>query len=570
MKVALGIELSVCDEFIELEYNPLKAGLTQVKYHASSKKLDEYLTIDVIFIPAVLEGIEYDASIMLDHLRLSPNKAVRETTIVIVTELVDSFKPTRELERHLEYNVEVMAKDETNGYNKLNRSKNTEKLDFIIHSIGKTRSFTGRHNAANIWGPYKLIQGYHKLSGNAIPTLEELKDKLSEDTFFKKKILFEDCSVHGSVSKKTISKLRESLSKCSKILIIEDELDRGWKDVYTHIFIQPELAPLIEFESCYERALSKNAKDYDLILLDLRLNEPSSGEATDITEIRRTKGIQLLQRYKKDWKWTPVIITTASNKVWSSQAAMDEGANGFWSKEGIEYNSTLEFTIENTERLLSIIIESVEWSKMLEPLALAFTAMYNSCIKFHKQLTIATKISEKADIFSAITYTKNSSFVESLSQKMQLNLAYLVAFSLNNQIRELVLDYNRRIYRLKQIKGFQEFGEREPPKGVKFHESVSRILKVYENVPTSQIDNYLVEFLAILDANNLEEAEELHNEWNYLKGKRNDGPFTHDHQEANHLADIGWEDIIRVLNFYKKIICNQNKFQTANTDIHLH
>ncbi|PFP25938.1 DNA-binding response regulator [Bacillus sp. AFS073361] len=99
------------------------------------------------------------------------------------------------------------------------------------------------------------------------------------------------------------------------ILVIEDETQ-----------IARVLKMELEFE-CYQVTVEHNGKsgletalnsDVDLILLDVMLPGVS--------------GIEVLRRYRKDNKKTPVILLTARNTTFDKVAGLDHGANDYVTK----------------------------------------------------------------------------------------------------------------------------------------------------------------------------------------------------------------------------------------------
>ena len=131
-----------------------------------------------------------------------------------------------------------------------------------------------------------------------------------------------------------------------KVLLIDDEAEKGWEDFYKCFFqyninnksIQFETLKL-DFKSSTQENIIKEAcckvtEFYpDIVLLDLRLcdkdfNTNPQSEPKDFT------GYKILEEIKKINKGIQVIITTASNKVWNYQSTYDVGANGYLIKKG--------------------------------------------------------------------------------------------------------------------------------------------------------------------------------------------------------------------------------------------
>lgn len=128
----------------------------------------------------------------------------------------------------------------------------------------------------------------------------------------------------------------------SKVLLIDDESDKGWHTFYNSFF---QMSPSITFEALnvdykgfaqneiIEKAIAKiNDFDADVVLLDLRLCDTDFSKGIKPEYLT---GSQILNRIKqKINKGIQVIVTTASNKVWSYKSILIEGADGYIVKRG--------------------------------------------------------------------------------------------------------------------------------------------------------------------------------------------------------------------------------------------
>jgi len=554
MKIALGIELPFCDKIFDFITAPLPSRHLQVKYHLSCKQLENLEKIDIIFIPALKTEMMYNACDQLDHLRLSNNKVVREAYVIVVDDEVNSLELDDHLNLHLDYRVEVKKSKQIDDSFQINPDTKQKRIDYIINNIGNEKSFTGRHDAANKWGPYKLIQGYQLLSGRPQPEMEAIKDNLSEDLYFKKKLLGDQNILNSDhFSQNKVDSFRSALCKSRKILVVDDELNQGWQLVYTAIFKQANSKIEIDYVGDFATASKKNAKDYDLILLDLRMNQAASEDASDIENIHQTSGIELLHIYKENCLWTPVIITTASNKVWSHKAALDEGADGFWSKQGVDYEGTINFSVDNAENLLTIIWHALEWSQEIGKIIAQYYDISDIFEYNYKNIHLSYRIREKARIFAAVLCRKNSKLIEKLSDHLQPKLAYLIAYSIINQIRELFLEDKKRSFALRYVEGYSTFCNFQEGNKVALNVEVANVLLSKNsifgaNINKSEIDSLLIEFLLI--------KYSIHNrgKFDQLRKKRNCLPFIHDKEEKGTDFEVERKDIEDILSLYHDIL----------------
>lgn len=161
--------------------------------------------------------------------------------------------------------------------------------------------------------------------------------------------------------------LREIFNKEGKILLIDDEFDKGWHIFYKTLFKQNEG---VEFESvqlnfkqtekdeiikeCFKKIENF---DPDVVLLDLRLTE---NDFKDNSISEELTGYKILQNIKSFNKGIRVIIVTASNKSWNFKALQDIGASDFITK-AIDENS-----IDKINYLTKSIEDNLIFSQFLK------------------------------------------------------------------------------------------------------------------------------------------------------------------------------------------------------------
>ena len=122
----------------------------------------------------------------------------------------------------------------------------------------------------------------------------------------------------------------------AKILLIDDEAEKGWKIFYEEFFLNSPYIKFdylnIDFKSLKQNEITIEAEkkiiEYnpDVVLLDLRLND------TDFKNNIRPEeftGYKILEKIKKYNRGIQVIIITASNKVWNYKSLVELGANGY-------------------------------------------------------------------------------------------------------------------------------------------------------------------------------------------------------------------------------------------------
>ncbi len=118
-----------------------------------------------------------------------------------------------------------------------------------------------------------------------------------------------------------------------KILLIDDLADKGWKQVLEKAVTKTP----IEAATNIQEAKEKLKEKYDLIFLDMRLNE------TDHTnhKVEEYGGFKLLQEIRGDFRNvnfpTPIILITASNKIWNIDKFKEYGVDFYYTKLGCSF-----------------------------------------------------------------------------------------------------------------------------------------------------------------------------------------------------------------------------------------
>jgi DNA-binding NarL/FixJ family response regulator len=211
----------------------------------------------------------------------------------------------------------------------------------------------GRHSLANIWGAFVMDRAANT-------------NALRQDADFKKKLYFKYVAAFNNMDKlkpsaiKTvgyivIGKANDIPAQGKKILLIDDEADKGWETVLRKVFqtTKPEDFVVIKEKVKNFDAFSDESKKiienehFNLYLIDLRLNglvEESNLKTADFS------GMKVLQKIKSLNQGNQVIVFTASNKVWNLKALLDAGADGYYLKESPEYNFSNELSKQNYQQ----------------------------------------------------------------------------------------------------------------------------------------------------------------------------------------------------------------------------
>ena len=222
----------------------------------------------------------------------------------------------------------------------------------------KPNSTEGRHSIANQWGANvlsRIVLGAE--TDNAL--IKQARQSL----YFKYVLaltLSEDAILSLSTGEST-SEETERLTTINaigkKILLIDDEADKGWSDVLKRMLNGSSFKTIKEqaadFSSLSEEAQNEiKSGNYDLIFLDLRMNgaqEEGKVRPADFS------GMKILKSIKELNKGTQVIMFTASNKAWNMKALMDAGADGYYIKESPEFAFSNSYSASNANELSQCI-----------------------------------------------------------------------------------------------------------------------------------------------------------------------------------------------------------------------
>lgn len=132
-------------------------------------------------------------------------------------------------------------------------------------------------------------------------------------------------------------------------LLIDDLAESGWKTILEKAVIKEDES--LDIATSFDDAVEKIKKVWDVIFLDLRLSEHDHS----ITNIEHYTGFKILKEIRKGFNeinfCTPIIVITASNKIWNIEALRDNGIDGFYIKEHPDYRFDKKTSRQNLENL---------------------------------------------------------------------------------------------------------------------------------------------------------------------------------------------------------------------------
>jgi len=320
----------------------------------------------------------------------------------------------------------------------------------------------GKHSLANIWGVLRLNE---VLNLNAI-TDTSLMNRTKE-LYFKYLRAFHNEESKGDSdntknnieeSKEVSDDAKNNLIECGeikdengvitsnqkRILLIDDEAEKGWASVLKAIFKKTDFQ-YINFQNRSFEVAEKEAKekiineDWDLILLDLRLNPKLEDLPNKLLKTKDYSGAMLLEFIKNYNKGIQVIMLTASDKAWNMKKLLDLGADGYYIKESPEFNFSSEFTVESYKNLVDEVDscfnkdfakklfkmnESIENRLKIENNILGNRSLKRGTVKLIKDVYLkqafdaAYKVSSKNQEFALYSFLEYYKVVEVLGKEL--------------------------------------------------------------------------------------------------------------------------------------------------------
>lgn len=218
-------------------------------------------------------------------------------------------------------------------------------------NINRKDAFGG-HDIANAWGCFKVAQ------------VTGINDKIFQlDSITKHlKQLYGKYLICKNETFSSERRVDLNPIKCSgkKILFIDDKADEGWALLMKNIFkragdnfiyvdsskykADDSHKSFKDFDGFYKECQSHIGKDWDLIIIDLRLNPQKEDVDNEMIDPIDFSGYKLINAFLTRNEGYQIIVSTASNKIWNINTAIKRGASTFYIKESPEFNYSISET----------------------------------------------------------------------------------------------------------------------------------------------------------------------------------------------------------------------------------
>ncbi|GAA4398570.1 hypothetical protein GCM10023187_09380 [Nibrella viscosa] len=430
----------------------------------------------------LLPGYPNSGIRLIAHIRLHENNRLNQLPIIVLTDrVIDKLMPktqqeweplaplfskgvrfTPEQDREKRYlkNDSLLFQEVEKLYSDLIKDgKNEVDLfqftSFESPEIPIQKPEGTNHQVTNDWGAYRLIQ-----AAGIQPAHE-----------YRKHLYF----TYLQRSSKTPAPVSEELYKEKinsnlKILLIDDNFDKGWKDSIERILKKCLLkgdciVKIDAFEYAddvvnllYEKDGKLPIDEYDLIYLDLRLPKNQANQSNPIVE----NGKEVLINIKEANPIIPIIMFTASTKATNMDELYELGVDGYFVKEFPESRNDPNFSKFNLENFIRTTKNCINKGFLLKKYWYRIKRLRQSnIINEHsyrdRTITYSTKFSdripERLEMFVGILKKafEQTDFDHSKFYYDQYETAYLTLWSCLNDITASCYSrttrYARRQYR---------------------------------------------------------------------------------------------------------------------------
>ncbi|MFC1740120.1 response regulator [Pseudomonadota bacterium] len=450
MIIGISLSFPLTDLTIELECSHVLADFKEAKFNATIEKIRPYAsTLTGLIIPIALPNVDYSFRHFVEHIRIDSDENIAKVPIIIFAEddqFLELFELKSAFREDLYRGIGVCVSYSPTA------KEFISKIDPVAWEIYQKQAATkphydqGRHDQANTWGAFTAAESIHAAFPNqqSEKAVTHLRAVLAEDSFYKRKLQrgFNNPadSRHIVQLRRLQSKVANLLSGNGPILIVEDQLDDGWEEVYKALLPPAEISEEIHFAATEEEARDKFGSEYQLVLLDIRLAPDRDAQCQDESEqqIEELSGVRLAKVFREVCPTVPIVAATASNKSWTLEALLEKGIDAYWVKGAPEIVTTLDQGLLNLLDLFSKLDRTLIWSHRTRPWLENFYAVVELVSKY--DFSNGERLKEKGKSLHALLSRAFSPFSNELSKGLQMNLAYLIAWSAMNDVVTSVFD----------------------------------------------------------------------------------------------------------------------------------
>jgi len=230
-------------------------------------------------------------------------------------------------------------------------------------------------------------------------------------------------------------------------LLIDDLSLEGWKDILEKALIKD--SGKLDFALDHDSAVNKLNHKYDIIFLDVRLGEKDHY----INDIEEYTGYKILKEIKKSFDSknfsTPIILMTATNKIWNIDAFREYGTDSFFIKEHPDFIFNKETSRKNFEKLQSDFLRLIKISKKRNEVWSLCNSIINGLNKhmyFKDQdiryQNVTHRIIDKLKLGYSVLFKNQTKLEKDILLTNNESLAFIIFWSILEEITKGFSDIN--------------------------------------------------------------------------------------------------------------------------------
>jgi CheY-like chemotaxis protein len=535
--------------------------------------------VSAICVPERLDSSPFAYALLeiVQHIRLCENQNIAKCPIYVESEGTGWIKILGDLST----GVEPLTRD-------TNLTAESIVQELSDHELHKIRELLVRlpapgdnhHDRSNEWGPYRLLKSidYANKFGETIAALEA---NLQNHPFWRMKVLRSNLLAAEEEDGEKQQNIKRYLNRIKhlqpRVAIVEDELDKGWREAYSAVF---EGCDVTFFSSEKDISINNLDQSFDLMLIDLRLHksDKSKADSSDKKYVAELSGNRLLNKIREHRNVLPIIMATASNKAWSYESSLDFGATGYWGKESPELSVASTYSLENTIDLLSTIVSALEWYNKVEKVVDGLNRIRDSI----SNDAIQVSVEQKLNTVIGQLHRRQSQYIRHYYGDSGMQSAFLAIWSINNDIKdyfqheEVNSESREKIYSAHINNKTYPYCSKIGKKG-KFYYSVEALealnkpYKLKQKQFKDSGSDYFnepgfIEFLLSVTGHNAARGN-----FHKIKNLRNSLAWTHGHtvadDESKIVQDCDWKHIQTALDLWYRIFSNKSFFEEYNLPI---
>lgn len=356
---------NVCD--LQLFINPIKFKQTNddIDVYISQNIIQELsiLEFDTLFIKDNLSSnyLELYGLRVAHHIRLSPElRDKRFVPIVIISDFDEAALCRFTHEANLLFTEGIYlcknTKEDIQKYQSLELKGVSNYNELLANiEVSPPKDTSGSHDIANQWSIDRWADALEVYTDAIKINKEAIENKL----YFK----FLKALKTQKNSKNNTSNFNK-LTEEGKVLLIDDEWNKGWKDIISKVLESKNVKfeglkyeykdKEFDIASYIRIGISIKQFDPDVVILDLRLAE--SDQKHD--DIDSYTGIKILEKIHEINAGIQVIMLTATSKSTTLEKLYEKKILGYIKKEHPEDTSI--DTVENINKFIALIDKGLE------------------------------------------------------------------------------------------------------------------------------------------------------------------------------------------------------------------